>query len=485
MSSLQLLLANREPTPALVQRAILSLYGNIGSNLDERNWAQILASPDPLLASEQALAAMLRDPAYLLRNANNLLQRGYTDNQVSYTYQQLAQRVETPYNADWAVSTNFARAASEPLAQLLPQVVADHRVSLPPPTLAFNGTDTGFLALLSEAGELRLSISGLLGSFNQGAVALVNTSNIVKRGTMTLRSSDTEKLSAVSAQYVILGTPSGETINAGNPGWRAASNYIDAGVGDDVVEGWTGPDFILGGAGDDIVDGGQGNDTILGGSGLDFLAGGPGDDSLSGGTGADFLSGDAGADTILLNSGVAERDQVFMDISAGDAADTLQGFTFGVGPDADSLVLFGMTGLDLIGDPGTASLSDAIANANGAVQQDYPADTAALAGAGRATLYRIGPGADQLGADTTMANAVARAVLQLADGGAGNDFLANTTGPNQGALVMMTDDGTRQFLFSVVDGDGNQITTAADVSLIGIFVDAVTPQSVVMGNFSN
>jgi len=49
----------------------------------------------------------------------------------------------------------------------------------------------------------------------------------------------------------------------------------------------------------------------------------------------------------------------------------------------------------------------------------------------------------------------------------------------------MTDDGTRQFLFSVVDGDGNQITTAADVSLIGIFVDAVTPQSVVMGNFSN
>ena len=105
MSSLQLLLANREPTPALVQRAILSLYGNIGSNLDERNWAQILASPDPLLASEQALAAMLRDPAYLLRNANNLLQRGYTDNQVSYTYQQLAQRVETPYNADWAVST--------------------------------------------------------------------------------------------------------------------------------------------------------------------------------------------------------------------------------------------------------------------------------------------------------------------------------------------------------------------------------------------
>lgn len=105
----------------------MSLYGNIGSNLDERNWAQILASPDPLLASEEAQAAMLRDPAYLLRNANNLLQRGYTDNQVSYTYQ--------------------------PLAQLLPQVVADHRVSLPPPTLAFSGTDTGFLALLSEAGE--------------------------------------------------------------------------------------------------------------------------------------------------------------------------------------------------------------------------------------------------------------------------------------------------------------------------------------------
>jgi hypothetical protein len=485
MSSLQLLLAHREASPANVQRAIMSLYGNIGSNLDERNWAQILASPDPLLASEQALAAMLGDPAYLLRNANNLLQRGYTDSQVSYTYQQLAQRVDATYTADWAVSTPFARAASAPLAQLLPQVVVDHRVSLPPPTLTFTGTDTGFLALLSEPGELRQSVHGLLGSFNQGSVALVNTTNLLKRGTMTLRSSDTEKLSAASAQYVVLGAASAETINAGAPGWRAASNYIDAAGGDDAVTGWTGPDFILGGAGDDVVEGNGGNDTLLGGSGQDFLAGGQGDDSLSGGIGADLLLGDAGADTILLSSGVAERDVVFMDISAGDAADTLQGFTFGAGPDADGLVLFGMTGLDLIGDPGTDSLATAIANASGAVQQDYPADTAALAGAGRATVYRIGPGADQLGADTTMANAVARAVLQLADGGAGNDFLANTTGPNQGALVVMTDDGTRQFLFSVVDGDNNQITTAADVRLIGIFVDAVTPAAVLMSNFSN
>lgn len=51
-------------------------------------------------------------------------------------------------------------------------------------------------------------------------------------------------------------------------------------------------------------------------------------------------------------------------------------------------------------------------------------------------------------------------------------------------MVLMTDDGTRQFLFLVVDVDNNQTTTAVDVSLIGIFVDAVTPKAVVMGNFS-
>jgi Ca2+-binding RTX toxin-like protein len=485
MSSLQLLLANREASPANVQRAIMSLYGNIGSNLDERNWAQILASADPLLASEQALASMLRDPAYLMRNANNLLQRGYTDSQVSYTYQQLAQRVDAPYSADWALSSDFARAASLPITQLMPQVVQDHRASLPPPSLAFTGTDTGFVALLSEAGELRLSVTGVLGSYQQGSTTLTNPSNLIKRGTMTLRSSDTEKLSPVSSQYLILGRNAADTINAGAPGWRAPSNYIDAGGNDDVVDGWTGPDFILGGAGDDILDGKGGDDTLLGGGGADLIAGGPGDDSLSGGTGLDSLSGDVGADTLLVRSAVAERDIVFMDIAAGDAADTLQGFAFGVGPDADGLVLFGMTGLDLIGDPGSDSLATAIANASGEVQQAYPADTAALAGPGRATLYRIGMGADALGSGTTAANAVARAAAQLADGGAGNDFLAATTGANQGALVLMTDDGTQQFLFSVIDVDNNQTTTAADVRLIGIFVDAISPESVVMSNFSN
>ncbi len=485
MSSLQLLLANREPSPANVQRAVMSLYGNIGSNLDERDWTQILASPDPLLASEQALAAMLRDPAYLLRNAANLLQRGYTDNQVSYTYQQLALRVDAPYNADWAVNSSFSRAANLPITQLLPQVVVDHRISLPPPTLSFSGTDTGFQVFLSESGELRLSVNGVLGSFNQGSTTLANPSNLIKRGTVTLRSNDTEKLSAVSSQFLVLGRGEPDNINAGAPGWRASSHYIDAGGADDVVDGWTGPDFILGGSGDDTLDGKAGHDTLLGGSGADFLSGGPGDDSLSGGTGADMLSGDAGADTLLLRSALAERDIVFIDVGAGDAADTLQGFSFGTGADADSLVLFGMVGLDLVGDPGSDSLANAITNANGVVQQDYPADTAALAGAGRATLYRIGAGADQLGSDTTVANAVARAVLQLADGGPGADFLTNTTGANQGALVLMTDDGTRQFLFSVVDVDNNQTTTAADVSLIGVFVDAFSPESVVMSNFSN
>ena len=58
------------------------------------------------------------------------------------------------------------------------------------------------------------------------------------------------------------------------------SNAINAGFGNDNVDG---------GAGDDVLQGNYGNDTLLGGAGNDVLDGGHGEDTLIGGDGNDLL----------------------------------------------------------------------------------------------------------------------------------------------------------------------------------------------------
>jgi Ca2+-binding RTX toxin-like protein len=94
------------------------------------------------------------------------------------------------------------------------------------------------------------------------------------------------------------------------PGVRGA--YIDAGDGNDTVNGSNGNDVILGGAGNDRLFGNGGNDTILGGPDNDYIVGGAGkdhlfgqagNDTLSGGGGNDRLFGGPGADRLIGGSG--------------------------------------------------------------------------------------------------------------------------------------------------------------------------------------
>ena len=68
------------------------------------------------------------------------------------------------------------------------------------------------------------------------------------------------------------------------------ANVIDAGSGDNVIDG-------AGGA--DILSAGYGEDSIQGGGGDDALFGGYGDDSLDGGADTDECRGDDGTDTAL------------------------------------------------------------------------------------------------------------------------------------------------------------------------------------------
>ncbi|MBN9134792.1 MAG: type I secretion C-terminal target domain-containing protein, partial [Phyllobacterium sp.] len=91
----------------------------------------------------------------------------------------------------------------------------------------------------------------------------------------------------------------------------AGNDYIDGGNGDDriwggdgkdVLFGGRGNDYLDGGAGNDTLNGGDGNDTLLGGAGDDILKGGSGNDFLDGGTGTDHLFGGAGADTFIFDA---------------------------------------------------------------------------------------------------------------------------------------------------------------------------------------
>ena len=106
----------------------------------------------------------------------------------------------------------------------------------------------------------------------------------------------------------------------------AGGDRLLGGPGDDVVNGLGGDDEIVGAAGADRLDGGVGNDTVDGGSGRDSLVGGLGNDIVLGGADDDAMEGDDGADFLLGGLG---RDVV----QGGPGDDVLAGgYATSVGP---------------------------------------------------------------------------------------------------------------------------------------------------------
>lgn len=96
---------------------------------------------------------------------------------------------------------------------------------------------------------------------------------------------------------------------------------VDAGDGNDTVTiGLKIPARVNAGAGNDTVNGGEGGDRLVGGDGNDSLHGNSGNDSISGDRGVDFLDGGAGndrlyardkrAETVWCGSGTGDRARV-------------------------------------------------------------------------------------------------------------------------------------------------------------------------------
>ncbi len=269
-------------TDALIKRAMYSLYGNIGAGTDERNWAAIMASADPLVASEAALKAMYQNKSYLQRNADHLTNSGYVGAQAEITYRQIYDRLDLSYRPDWSTGTTY-----ESLGPLtMPELIA--LVPGPPlPTISVTATAAGFVVQLNQAGQVNASVSGSIGSFTSGNTTLVPQVT-AKQGFLTLSANG--NTSAATSQYVFLGTPGNDTMDASTAGTRV--------------------DFILGGGGADTIDAGDGADVVFGDEGADVIVGGAGADTINGGAGADTITGGTGGDMIALGTADGATDMV-------------------------------------------------------------------------------------------------------------------------------------------------------------------------------
>ncbi|MFD0666768.1 hypothetical protein ACT80S_03530 [Ramlibacter sp. MAHUQ-53] len=283
----------------LVMRAVYSLYGNIGAGLDERNWSSIMASADPLAASERALVAMYQDSSYLLRNANHLVNSGYVPAQAEITYRQMYDRLGLVYKPDWSVGTSYESLGPLTMPQLIAQVLPPP----PPPTLSVDHSVNGLVVRVNVNGQVSVSVSGSLGNFSAGDTVLVEQGSI-KEGYLSLSANG--QTSPATSQYVVLGTGGNDAIDTSASGTRV--NYLFGGAGNDT---------LTAGSGDDVIHGGAGQDTLQGGYGADTLYGGDGDDRfiyresglLRQGLGlADRIDGGAGTNTLVIGNNVGTQN---------------------------------------------------------------------------------------------------------------------------------------------------------------------------------
>jgi hypothetical protein len=73
------------------------IYGDVGANMDTRDWGAIMSSDNALQSAQTALADMYSDPAYREANTAYVQTKGYDPAQAYYTYGQMNERVGANY----------------------------------------------------------------------------------------------------------------------------------------------------------------------------------------------------------------------------------------------------------------------------------------------------------------------------------------------------------------------------------------------------
>jgi hypothetical protein len=157
----------------------------------------------------------------------------------------------------------------------------------------------------------------------------------------TLDSAHTVFSPAAAGNHYVVGTGLADSISLA--GALGDLTWVEAGGGDDRVEGESGADVFYGANGNDLLIGGAGNDQLLGGFGKDMLYGGAGNDVLGGEAGQDRLSGGDGSDSL---SGGAGRDVLVG--GAGNDRFLFGGGDFGGATRADADVIMGWNAGDRI-----------------------------------------------------------------------------------------------------------------------------------------
>jgi Ca2+-binding RTX toxin-like protein len=182
-------------------------------------------------------------------------------------------------------------------------VVAGAGCDAETPTSAFCG-DSATTELAADLGEGTNSIDGIQGGFFVTWPTLKSIAVIAGSGSDTIGPDN-----LVGAPWTIDAGAGDDTIEG-----SGESDTIGGGPGDDTINARIGEDKVLGGTGDDDIDGYTGDDQLFGEEGSDKVDGDDGSDKLDGGPGTDLLQGDgtssqnAGDDTIDAVDG--ERDTV-------------------------------------------------------------------------------------------------------------------------------------------------------------------------------
>ena len=293
-------------TAPLIQRAVKVLYGDVGANSDERDWAWIMSAANPLEAAEAALKNQWQSPAYLLRNMDHVQNAGYVASAAELTYRQMADRLNFTYNSSWSSGTAF-EATSQLAAGPLNAKIATDIDARTPPTITLSSSNTGASLSLSHAGSLSFSVSGAAGSAGVGATNL-SAGASVREGTLTVTRDNGQ--ASTTSTYLYIGTSSAANLDyrSGATSNRlivmgGGADTIQSGQGNDTIYGGDGNDEILGNQGTDFIYGQSGDDTVNSGQGNDTIYGGDGNDQLNGGSsGVDYLYGEAGDDSFVYET---------------------------------------------------------------------------------------------------------------------------------------------------------------------------------------